>query len=304
MEAEILAQPAVLAQVSEACQDAVAPFRNKSYDLVLLAARGSSDHAALYARYLIEIHLGIPAVLAAPSVITRFDSKMRFPKTLAIGISQSGAAPDVSEVLEYMRAQGHDTLAITNTAGSRLMSVAERTLLLDVGEERAVAATKTYTGTLVALYRLVQALGGDLPEPHLPNDGDSATARAMAAGLVDTVVLSRIVFCLARGYGFATAMETSLKLIECALVPCIGYSTADFEHGPAALAAPDAFILGYGELPTIAREARHAVFGGDPAPAAPIKEILFGQWLAYECALAKGLDPDRPRNLEKVTRTR
>lgn len=305
MEREILSQPELLAERSETYLKTLqGVLAGNRYDLVLLAARGSSDHAALYARYLIEIHLGTPVVLAAPSVLTNYQATIRYPKTLAIGISQSGAAPDVSEVIEQMRADGHDTLAITNTADSRLDAAAKHTLLLDVGREEAVAATKTYTASLLAVYRMVQALGGALPHPKPPTVEDSALARAMAVQIVQRVVKSRIVFCLARGYSFATAMETSLKLIECALVPCKGYSTADFEHGPSALAAPDAFILGYGELPAIAREAEHAVFGGTPTPDAPIQEILFGQWLAYEAAVAKGLDPDHPRNLNKVTETR
>jgi len=305
MAEEIASQTELLARNSEPYRDRLGSLLSaNSYDLILLAARGSSDHAALYARYLIEVHLGIPAVLAAPSVLTRYKSKVRYPKALAIGISQSGAAPDVSEVIAQMREDGHDTLSITNTPDSRLTQAAERTLLLDVGKEQAVAATKTYTASLLAVYRLIQILGGNLPEPVLPTAEECELARQMAQRIASEVIGSRIVFCLARGYGFATAMETALKLIECALVPCKGYSSADFEHGPAALAAPDAFILGYGELPEIARMARHAVYGGDPGPDAPIRDILFGQWLAYECALAKGLDPDRPRNLQKITETR
>ncbi|MBV6459155.1 MAG: Glutamine--fructose-6-phosphate aminotransferase [isomerizing] [Fimbriimonadaceae bacterium] len=304
MATEIESQPRLLAEHSSRYAMDLGVLAGRPYDVVLLAARGSSDHAALYARYLIEIHLGLPAILAAPSVITRFKAKVRYPKALAIGISQSGAAPDVSEVIERMREDGHDTLAITNTAGSRLAAAAGHVLLLDVGQEQAVAATKTYTASLLALYRLVQALGADLPDPKLPTEEDASTARSLARQIVGEVVRSRIVFAVARGYGFATAVETALKLIECALVPCKGYSTADFQHGPAALAAPDAFVLGYGELPTVAREARHTIYGGDTGPSGPISDILFGQWLAYECAMAKGLDPDQPRNLEKVTETR
>lgn len=304
MVEEIRSQPDLLA--SRSCQylaDARKFVKEKTYDLILLAARGSSDHAALYARYLIEIHLGIPAVLAAPSVLTRFGSRVRYPKTLAIGISQSGQAPDVSEVIQRMREDGHDALAITNTPGSRLAQAASHAIFLDVGEERAVAATKTYTASLLALYRAVQALGADLPDPILPTHEQSETARSVARDVAGAVGDSRIVFSLARGYGFATAMETALKLIECALVPCKGYSSADFEHGPAALAAPDAFIIGYGDLPAIALKAKSIRYGGDSSPDAPIRDILFGQWLAHECAAYKGIDPDQPRNLRKITET-
>ena len=172
MEREIRQQPALLAANSSPYFESLKGFFNgqREFDMVLLAARGSSDNAALYARYLIEIHLGIPVSLAAPSVITRYKSNIKYRRCLAIGISQSGAAPDVAEVLSYMRDQGHVTLGITNTADSRLTTVATHTLLLNSGKEESVAATKTYTSTLLALYQLVRAMGGDLPEPTLPDD--------------------------------------------------------------------------------------------------------------------------------------
>src|SRR5437660_724664 len=132
MQTEIEEQPALLAILAPIYEERLgAILAGKSFEMVLLVARGSSDHAALYARYLIEVHLQIPVVLAAPSVLTRYHSDVRYPPCLAIGISQSGSAPDVSEVLAYMRSQGHTTLGITNTPGSRLEDEAEFCLHLD-----------------------------------------------------------------------------------------------------------------------------------------------------------------------------
>ncbi|MCH8980377.1 MAG: SIS domain-containing protein, partial [Armatimonadetes bacterium] len=172
MEREMLEQPGVLKSNAPRYLDELgAAMAGRKFDMVLLAARGSSDHAALYAKYLVEIHLGVPVSLAAPSVITKYGTNLQYPKCLAVGISQSGAAPDVSEVIAHLRSQGHATLAITNTAGSRLAQEAEHTLILDAGPEKAVAATKTYTASLLAIYQLVRALGSDLPAPELPDDG-------------------------------------------------------------------------------------------------------------------------------------
>ena len=131
MEQEIRAQPDLMAPRADQYEASIKEaLDGKSFDIILLAARGSSDHAALYARYLIEVYLGIPAVLAAPSVWTRFHRKIRYPKCLCVGISQSGAAPDVSEVLEALREDGHTTLAITNTPDSRVIDSAEHSLLV------------------------------------------------------------------------------------------------------------------------------------------------------------------------------
>ena len=250
MEAEILQQPDVLAAGLRSYADQLAPFTGRGYDMALLAARGSSDNAALYARYLIEIHLGIPVSLAAPSVITRYNADMHYPRCLCVGISQSGAAPDVAEVLAHLRSQGHDTLAIANTPGSRITESAEHALLLHAGVEKSVAATKTYTTTLLALYELVRVLGGDLPAPELPGSEWMEQCRTAADDAVGPLLRSRILFALARGYSFCTANESALKLMECALLPCKSYSTADFEHGPRALAGHGSAAIVYGaDLP-------------------------------------------------------
>lgn len=307
MEREIRSQPEILQSHSNRYfTEAKQALDGASFDMVLLAARGSSDNAATFARYLLEIHLGIPVSLAAPSVITRFGSKMRYPKCLAIGISQSGAAPDVAEVLAYLRREGHTTLSITNTAGSRLTQEAEHSILLEAGVEQAVAATKTYTASLLALYQVVRALAPSLPEPKLPDATWLEVCHHAAQQALGPVLRSSTLFALARGYGFCTAQETALKMMECALLGCKSYSTADFQHGPKALAGHGSAALVYGEVPEGLAEQGCLVQSAPQWSAdadAPIAEVIYGQWVALLASRARGLNPDDPRFLSKVTMT-
>ncbi|MBX7133196.1 MAG: SIS domain-containing protein [Fimbriimonadaceae bacterium] len=309
MEAEIVAQAEILATRADDYERNLRRILDgRRFGMVLLAARGSSDNAALYLRYLIEIHLQIPVSLAAPSVLTRFGSHVRYPNCLAIGISQSGAAPDVSEVLSEMRSQGHATLAITNTPDSRVTEAAEFSLDLGAGKEIAVAATKTYTCSLLAGYQLVRALGGLLPDPKpcLPDARWIERCQIAAEAGLGPIIRFPTLFALARGYSFASAQETALKLMECALLPCKSYSTADFEHGPKALAQFGTAAIVYGAVPASLSKSDCALVQPEPAPEgplAPLWEIVFGQYLALMAARARGLDPDSPQNLSKVTQT-
>ncbi len=307
MEREIREQPSVLR--SAAYAEALAPLRGRPFDMVLLAARGSSDHAALFARYLIEVHLGIPVSLAAPSVLTRFGTRVRYRNCLGVGISQSGAAPDIAEVLGALRADGHPTVGVTNTEGSRLATETDVPVLLGAGLERALAATKTYTASLLAMLELVRALGAALGESQLPDDAWIERCETAAVAASGAVMRSAPVFALGRGYGFATAHETALKLMECALVPCKAYSTADFEHGPKALAGHGSAALSFeGERPGLAEQGCEIVAAPVPEGVAdeyrPLWDAPFAQWTALHAARAKGLDPDAARHLSKVTQTR
>lgn len=312
MEAEIRQQPALFSAHSASFfEQFSAALGGKRFDMVLLAARGSSDNAALYARYLIEIHLGIPVSLAAPSVLTRYGVHVKYPNCLAVGISQSGAAPDVAEVLTSLREAGHTTVAITNTADSRLTHAAEHSVLLEAGKENAVAATKTYSTSLLALHEMVRALGGSLPDPaaSLPDDAwVQSTHDAALAGL-GPILRSHTLFALARGYDYATALESALKLMECALLSCKSYSSADFAHGPKALAGHGAAAIVYGEpIPYLAEQGcvpvvAPAVPGHVPASLRPVWDAFFAQWVALLAARARGLNPDAPAHLSKVTET-
>lgn len=307
MEQEIAEQPALWPEVARATASAAAGI-DRNFDMVVIAARGSSDNAALYARYLIEVHLGIPVSLAAPSVITKFHSSLRWKNALVIGVSQSGAAPDVAAVVEYGKQLGATTVAITNHAGSRITEFADRSLVLNAGEERSIAATKTYSATLVAFLELVRAMGAvDLPSVASISSEWLGLARTAAEDVSGDVVRCQPSFALGRGYGFSTALETSLKLMECALIPCKAFSTADFEHGPKALAGPGSVAVSFeGEMPALTAQGCAVVTAPTPAVAPeikPIADIVFSQYLALLSARARGLNPDDARYLKKVTET-
>ncbi len=308
MEREILEQPEILRRNAQAYADqAKQALGGTSFDMVLLVARGSSDNAALIARYWIEVAVGIPVCLAAPSVLTRFQKSIRYPKCLAIGISQSGAAPDVAEVLGALKTAGHATLAITNTAGSRVTEEAEFSILLDAEQERSVAATKTYTASLLALYQLARTLSPAMPEPKLPDEHWCERARDLATDTNGIVVRSNPIFALGRGYGYGSAHETALKLMECALIPAKAYSSADFEHGPKALAGHGSAAISFdGPKPDLARQGCEILLADKPPVApeeAPLWEIFYGQWLALFAARARALNPDDPRHIQKITET-
>lgn len=308
MERELRQQPSVLANGLRTYLPILSDIlRGRSFDMVLFAARGSSDNAALFARYLIEVHLGIPVSLSAPSVLTRYGTRIRYRNCLAVGISQSGAAPDVAEVLAALRQEGHTTLAVTNTPNSRLTKEAEFSLLLGTEREESVAATKTYAASLLAMYELTRALGADLPTPELPDDDWVEHARSAAQAASGIVVRSSPLFALGRGYAFSTACEAALKLMECALIPCKAYSTADFEHGPKALAAYQSAAISYdGPKPELAAQGCSIVEApptGVDETVRPIWDIVYGQWTALLAARARGLDPDMPQHIQKVTQT-
>lgn len=307
MEAEMREQPqALVANSNRYHSELASELGGREFQMVLLVARGSSDNAALYGRYLIEVHLQIPVSLAAPSVWTRFGSDVRFPKCLAVGISQSGAAPDVAEVLGALKRHGHATLAITNTEDSLITKVADHSLLLGVGEERSIAATKTYTASLLALHQLVRALGAGFPAPELPDDAWVQRSQLTAESHLGALLRSQTLFALGRGYAFSTAHETALKLMECALLPCKSYSSADFQHGPKALAGHGSCAVLFGEDGAALRE-QGALVVNAPEPergiADPIWQVMYGQWLALLAARARGLDPDDAQFIQKVTQT-
>ncbi len=309
MMSEIEQQISVLKEVSDLyALEWEKILSTSDFEIVLLVGRGSSDNAALYLKYLIEIFLHVPAVLSAPSVITRFQSEVRYPKCLTIGISQSGEAVDVTEVLKYMRSHGHQTVAITNNNNSPLSKVAEHCVELQAGEEKAVAATKTYTASLLAGYQMVRTLNQNLPPPEkfLPDENWLQLCEENIKQVLDTIIDSKVVFALGRGYSFSSAHETALKMIECALIPCKSYSTADFLHGPLALASDDTSAVVYGEVPDELLETGCRIIHPpdfEESELCVLKEALFAQLLALELAKKKGVDPDFPRNIEKITKT-
>src|SRR3954463_1892705 len=166
---EIAEQPAALRRTIEQERDKVArigqTLRQREIDLIVLVARGSSDNAALFGRYLLEITTGIPVSLSAPSVYTLYQAKLKLKRALVIGVSQSGEGEDINRVLENARAAGAYTVGITNEAQSSMASIVDETLLMHGGRERSVAATKTYTGQMLLFYMLAASLAGDSRAP-------------------------------------------------------------------------------------------------------------------------------------------
>ena len=262
MAREIAESPAVVARAldDEAGDlDAVAAeIHARAPRFVLIAARGTSDHAGVYARYLLETTLGIPVGLAAASVTTVYGAPLRWEDVLLVGISQSGAGPDVAAVVTAARAAGAPTLAITNDPASPLAETAELVLQLRAGEERAIAATKTYVASLAVVAGLVARLAersgapaawapalGDIPEAL---DATLRTTGAWLAGpgreCVEAFTAGDEALVVSRGHNFATALELALKLKETGRIFADGFSTADLLHGPVVVAGP--------EVPTLA----------------------------------------------------
>jgi glucosamine--fructose-6-phosphate aminotransferase (isomerizing) len=304
---------------------------------VVIAARGTSDHAAIYAQYAMGVLGGISVGLATPSVHSLYGAAPDYGRALVIGISQSGASPDVVGVIRAARSQGALTLAITNTPGSDMAEAAEHHIALRAGPERAVAATKTYTATLLVLAMISAGLSDNAVEADLAKVPDALAAALDLEGeakriAADQAGLDRCVV-LGRGYHYATAREWSLKLKELAYVLADPYSSADFIHGPLALieagfptfcVAPrgatfedmsDVIERLGGEL-----EAHLLIASDDPATCAkgtwsfalpatlpewlmPIVSIVPGQLHAMHTTMVQGRDPELPRSIRKVTLT-
>ena len=338
MAAEIAEQPAALQRLLDrgrpAIAEVAAQLARRRPRFVLLAARGTSDNAALYGKYLVEVLLGLPAGLASPSTMTVYGARPDLRDVLFVAISQSGASPDLVGALTVARERGAVTLALTNTPGSPLARAAELHVDVLAGPERSVAATKTYTAELLALYLLVQALRGApaeaaraLPERASLLLGHEPELAAVAARwrAADRLVTT------ARGFAYPTACEAALKLAETSYLSAHAYSAADLLHGPLAMLDAGTPVIaivtsgpgGRAMPPALARlrEARADLLligpGGAgsgaraaiPLPAdlpeelAAILAALPLQQLAWHLALARRLDPDRPRRLRKVTET-
>jgi len=340
---EILEQPAAAQRLLDAAPPAFAPIAaavaSRRPRSVVIAARGTSDNAGIYAQYLLAIRNGLMVALAAPSAITLYGARPDMGDALVVGVSQSGRSPDIVAVVEEARRQGALTIALTNDANSPLAETADHVIDVLAGPELATAATKTYTTELLAAALLSTAL--DPPtssEAHdlagLPALISAALAaelhaRDLAAAHADR---QRAVV-LGRGYSYSSAREWALKLQELALIAAMPYSAADFEHGPLALAEPGLPVLavapsgpeleaqvalltrlkeGHGARLLVisnalaAREIDEGLAVPDDVPPwlAPIVEIVPAQLYAYHLTVARGLDPEHPRTISKVTETR
>ncbi len=339
---EIFQQPAVIGHLMAehaAIAAAAEAIRQAEPLYAFLAARGTSDNAGRYANYLLGAVNRLPLALATPSLFTLYRRPPRLQRALVIGISQSGRSPDIVGVVEEGRRQGNLTLAITNAPDSPLAAAADLVVDIMAGEERSVAATKTYTAQLAALALLSAALAEDTAmleallrvprwmEEVLALEEEIAKAAQRYRYMEQCVVLGR-------GYNYATAFEWALKLKELTYVAAEPYSSADFQHGPVAMVAQGYPVLAVApsgavleSMQTLLRhlhEEKRAELvvisdvpdvlalaqvpiplpTGIPEWLTPLVSIVAAQLFTYHLTRAKGYDTERPRGLQKVTETR
>jgi glucosamine--fructose-6-phosphate aminotransferase (isomerizing) len=314
-------QPAVLERLLRDSAEAILAARTEIAErrprFGVIAARGSSDNAARYAQHLFGRRWAMPVGLATPSLHTLYDAPLDYSEALVIGISQSGASPDVAAVVETANDQGAVTIAITNEPSSTLGQAARHVVQLRTGPERSVAATKTYTASLGAIAALA---GEDLT--GIPEAMERQLAREVPA---EVAAGWKRLAVVGRGVAYGTAFEAALKLSELTGMVAAPYSTADFLHGPIAIVEPGFPILaiapsgptleGIRELLGRARDAditvitdaelpgRRIALEAVPEALSPLVAVIPAQQLAVGAAEHLGKNVDRPTGLEKVTLT-
>jgi glucosamine--fructose-6-phosphate aminotransferase (isomerizing) len=346
---EILEQPAALERTLRGALPGIERLRRgleaRRPRLILLAARGTSDNAAQFGRYLLEIATGIPVSLAAPSIFTLYRARVDLKDVLVVAVSQSGESTDTIQVLKSAKRQGALTVGITNEASSTLAKTADSVLLVRAGKERSVAATKTYTGQLLLFYLLAHALGADLSLDDLRRLPEWTTQALEVAPEIERLVeryrfMDRTLV-VGRGLNYSNALEFGLKLMETCSVLAERLSSADLLHGPIAMVGESLPVFVFAPpgvtwppmkeaLNRLGRLKAETVLITDPSnrgalsrgertiflplkfePRSASKQDLFtpipyiipAQLFAARLAQLKGLDPDRPRTLTKVTRT-
>ena len=337
MMQEIQEQPDILEKTIQAESSKVKKLgtflRDKDIDLIVLAARGSSDNASLLGRYLLEITTGIPVSLCAPSVSTLYKAKLKLNRALVIGVSQSGEGADINQVLESAKSSGAFTLGITNEADSSMAEIVDETLLIHAGREKSVAATKTYTGQMLHFFLLASILADEkIDYERIPNlAAEALKLKPEVEELVQRYVFMENCVVVGRGLNYGNSYELALKLMETCYVVAERFSSADFFHGPLAIVerrfpvimfAPkgvsnksnldllkqlkelhaDSFsITNDGEISSLS--SRSLQMPEMDEFLSPIPFIIPAQLFAALLAEAKGIDADAPRSLSKVTKT-
>lgn len=338
---EIAQQPKMLERTIKAetrKMNAIGKFlHDRDIDLIILAARGSSDNAAQFGRYLLETNCGIPVSLAAPSVYTLYRAKLKLDRALVVGVSQSGEGSDINAVLEDAKKFGAFTLGITNNGGSAITRVADETLLIHAGPEKSVAATKTYTGQMLQFYLLANALLDDgrkrIELEKIPQFSAAALElRETVKEIAQRYSFMENCVVVGRGLNYGNSFELALKLMETCYVVAERFSSADFFHGPLAMVERRFPILMFApggvtrrsnldllerlrglnaDSFSITNDRQVARLSSrnlwmDPGieeVLSPIPFIIPAQLFAAYLSEAKGLDPDKPRSLSKVTKT-
>jgi glucosamine--fructose-6-phosphate aminotransferase (isomerizing) len=341
LEAELREQPAALERLldrqGDRAREIAGIFGRDDVKYVLIASRGSSGNAARYAQYLMGRAHRVPVMFATPSLYTIYEQPPRLEGAVVVGISQSGASPDVASVLAEARRQGRPTVALTNAPGSPLAQEADSVLLLEAGDERAVAATKTYLNSLGAIAMLFAAADGPVAEAELARmpsvleeQIELSIATAPPLDEYADVVGATVV---ARGVNYGTAFEIALKIRELSGLVVEAYSPADLMHGPIAairegwpviVVAPTgparpsveglvlpllergARIIAVSDVAAVLRRAqtRLPLVARVPEWLSALTAVIPGQLTALRLAQLRGLDIDSPAGLNKVTLTR
>lgn len=341
IKSEIFSQPEVLSSLLgniDEIERIAKEIRKRNKTYVFLAARGTSDNAGLYAKYLWGAANNLPLALAAPSLFSLYHSPPLMKDSIIVAVSQSGQSPDIVAVLEEGRKQGELTLAITNDINSPSAQVAEFLIDIAAGQEKAVAATKTYTAELMAIALLSVFLNDDrtrLAELQRVPDLVSQVLKLDSdiERMVERYRYMEQCVVLGRGYNYATAFEWSLKLKEMAYVAAGPYSSADFQHGPIALVSQGFPVLSIApkgetytnimtqltslrneyqvELVVISNEKDALSLAHSPLELpknlpewlSPIVAIVPAQLFSFHLTHTKGFDTENPRSLSKVTKT-
>jgi glutamine---fructose-6-phosphate transaminase (isomerizing) len=342
LRTEIIEQPERLAHLLHSQRGQVekiaAAIRLKNIRYVFLAARGTSDNAGRYANYLWGAKNQLPLALATPSLFTYYNQPPKLEGALVVGVSQSGQSPDIISVLEEGRRQGCLTLSITNAPDSPLANASDLILDIQAGEEKAVAATKSYTNELMSIAMLSAAIAENRTHWHELEKVSIWAHKVLQQDESITRMVERYRYLrqcvvLGRGYNYCTAFEWALKLKELTYTVAEPYSSADFQHGPIAMVeggfpilavAPRGMVfntmlemLGHlrgdqlAELVVISDDKRALSLAqspiqlpdGIPEWLTPIVSIIPAQLFAYHLTRTKGLDPENPRTIAKVTET-
>lgn len=339
---EILEQPEVLQRCVKSNEkiilNIVENIKARNINSVVIAARGTSDHAGIYAKYIIESVIGIPVSLAAPSIFTIYGKKMKLNNSLVIGLSQSGKAADVLEVIQSANESNALTLTITNDKESPLAKQAQYHLFCDAGLEKSVAATKTFTSEMMLAAQLVAQWSGD---EQFKNQLAQVPANLSKIfdqenNIINKVQRYRFIsecFVLSRGINYPIALESALKIQETSYVRARAYATSDFHHGPFAMIDKDMLAIIYApngpsykdEIEMINKikgsgaevlivsnnkellESENFTFEipqTDNDMISPFYNVVIAQMFACQLSLCRGLNPDAPRGLNKVTITK
>jgi glutamine---fructose-6-phosphate transaminase (isomerizing) len=338
---EIKEQPAVLrealAKNREICQRIIQELKGRHVQSIMIAARGTSDHVAVFAKYIAEYYLKLPVSLAASSIANIYNRDINLSETLTIAISQSGEGPDVIGIVEAAKRVHSFTIGITNHTDSSLAKTVDYALNCYADPERSVAATKTCTSSMMAVAALFQEWAGDCNFKEQLTTAIALIEKTIARQaeieqLTNQFVDMEQCVVLARGFNYGAALETALKIQETCYINARGYSAADFLHGPVAMIEKGFPVIIYAfKSPTLPgmvevihrlRDLGAAILlvtndkslleeniasffiaADVPEVTAPFVSVVFGQLFAHRLALAKGYDPDLPRGLRKVTQT-